>query len=98
MPLESAVVNRGHRLLRKRGAWYVKTTGVHLVGCPDTIACYKGYFIAIEWKRSGTAHRRQKQEVEIEKIRRAGGMAFFAWDLDELTRVMDWIDGVTAED
>lgn len=92
VPLESAVVARGHRLLKSRGAWFVKTTGVHMVGCPDTIACYKGYFIAIEWKRSGTANKRRAQEAQLQKITKAGGYGFFAWNMDELTRVMDTID------
>lgn len=85
---EREVVSRGHRLLKERGAWFVKTTGVHLAGCPDTVVCYQGVFIGIEWKASASADRRPAQEWQLEKIRRAGGVGGFVWTMEQLNELL----------
>lgn len=92
VPLEAARVRRGHNILKKRGAWFVKTTGIHLAGCPDSLVCYKGYFIGIEWKQSANANRRAAQYAQLEKIKRAGGFGIFCYDVEQLEELLDRID------
>lgn len=91
---ESAIVRRITKLLAKRGAWYVKTTGVSKVGCPDIIACYKGAFLAIECKSArGTTSR--KQNYELSCIREAGGLAIVA---SSVQPVADWLDAIDSQE
>lgn len=93
VPLESAVVRRITRLLDQRGAWYVKTTGVKKVGCPDLLVCYKGCFVALEVKRDKQGYgATPKQEHELLKIRQADGVAQVVWHEDQVIRILDWLD------
>jgi hypothetical protein len=92
VPLEAARVRRGHNILKRKGAWFVKTTGIHMAGCPDTLVCYKGYFIGIEWKQSSNARRRATQHAQLEKIKRAGGYGMFCWDVKDLEALLERID------
>lgn len=94
VPLEAAVVRRIMRLLKKRGAWFIKTTGVSKVGCPDIIACYNGRFLAIECKSAvGTTSR--KQDYELYCIKDSGGVAIVASTVDQVERAMDAMDAET---
>lgn len=48
-------------------------------GVSDTLICYKGYYIAVEFKMPGdkpTAY----QEAFIEQVKHAGGIAFWSSD------------------
>lgn len=91
MPLEAAVVRRIQRLLTSRGAWFVKTTGVSKVGCPDLIACYKGAFFAIECK-SARGHTSRKQDYELHRIKDSGGYAIVASTTFEVEQILNTID------
>jgi Holliday junction resolvase len=79
--------------LRKRGAWVAKyPAGPHgTIGTPDLLACYRGYFLAIECK----ARREEPttmQQRQLDLIREAGGIAIVAWpglDLDHLLDAFD---------
>lgn len=79
--------------LRKRGAWVVKyPAGPHgTIGTPDLLACYRGYFLAIECK----ARREEPtpmQQRQLDSIREADGLAIVAWpgvDLDALLLAID---------
>ena len=90
---EAAVQDRIHRVLKRRGAWFVKThgTGVGRVGLPDDLACYRGRFLAIEVKQPGGKPTRL-QAHELGRIRRAGGVALVATSPKEVERVLDDID------
>lgn len=93
VPLESAVVRRICKLLDSRGAWYVKTTGVRKVGCPDLLCCYRGRFLAIEVKRAATGYgATPRQEHEIKKICDAGGIAIVAWHERQVEKILNSID------
>jgi len=48
--------------------------GFGRAGVPDIIGCYKGYFFAIECK-AGSNTTTALQDRELEKIRKAGGVA-----------------------
>jgi Holliday junction resolvase len=95
VPLENAVVLRIQRLLVSRGAWFVKSTGVRKVGCPDLLCCYKGRFVAIEVKRqdprTASYGVTKKQELELQKINDAGGYALVAWTVEQVAAVLDEI-------
>lgn len=93
---ESAVVNRIIRHLVIRGAWCVKTTGVGKVGCPDIVACYRGYFIGIEVKRedNGAYGVTKKQQFEIDKIRLAGGVSLATSKVSDVNEQLDLIDAI----
>lgn len=91
IPLESAVVRRIMRVLDARGAWYIKTTGVSKVGCPDIIACYKGQFVAIEVKRPGGTTTR-KQDHELRSIAGADGYACIAYSELQVEDLLDLVD------
>lgn len=59
-------------------------------GISDILACYKGYFIAIEVKRKG-AKPTPEQLGFLDEVRRAGGFAIWTDNLDD---VIEMIDGI----
>jgi Holliday junction resolvase len=77
-----------------RGAWFAKTTGISLVGCPDIIACYKGRFLAFEVKRErdGAYGATTKQLHELSRIEKADGISLVVWDVEQVRLVLDDID------
>lgn len=93
-PLEVAVVRSICALLARRGAWFVKTTGVGLAGCPDLLACYRGYFIALEVKReeNGKYGATTKQAHELRMVRRAGGYSLVVSNARQVKELLDEID------
>jgi Holliday junction resolvase len=99
IPLEAAVVRRITRLLDARGAWWVKTTGVSKVGCPDLLVCYRGRFLAIEVKRSveSSYQLTPKQQHELRKIRKADGHAYVAYSEDDVKLVLAEVDAATEQ-
>jgi Holliday junction resolvase len=90
-PLESSVTQRIVKYLKAQGAWQIKSTGVSLVGCPDIICCYQGRFVALEVKREkdGKYGATSKQLHEIDRIRRAGGIAEVVSSVDEVAVLID---------
>lgn len=91
---ENAVVASIVKLLKEYGAWFVKTTGVSLVGCPDLLVCYRGHFIALEVKRehNGEYGVTRKQAHEIIRLERAGATACVVASRIEVKRILDVID------
>lgn len=61
------------------------------VGVPDLLMCANGKFIAIEVKTE-TGKLSKMQEIEINKIRKAGGMAvvIYGKDKDLLDMVIEY--------
>lgn len=94
-PLEAAIVIRIMRLLKDKGAWAIKTTGVSKVGCPDIVACYKGRFIAIEVKRPQIGVVTKKQWHEITAIQAASGYAIVADNVNAVREILNIIDNAT---
>lgn len=92
IPLESAVVFSIQRLLVKRGAWWVKTSGVAKVGCPDLLCCYRGVFLAVECKRPQLGVVSPKQKHELAKINEAGGFAIVATHKSDVEKALRLID------
>lgn len=85
-PRENSVVKAIGKYLDSLGCWWIKTTGVSCVGCPDIICCYQGYFVAIEVKREhdGAYGVTRKQQHELSKIARAGGCSLVAASVDDV--------------
>ena len=95
MAEEKKLETRLKKILKDRGAWYLKTfsDGVQRAGVPDLLVCYRGHFIGIEVK-SERGKPTQLQLIEIREIKKAGGYAFVIRpsNLDELVEFLDKID------
>jgi len=63
-------------LLKEMGAYnfFSVMSGYGRSGIPDIVGCYNGYFFAIECK-AGDNKTTALQELELQKIRDAGGIA-----------------------
>jgi len=71
------------RRLRECGVYVVKTVAASRAGTPDLLACIGGRFVGIEVKRPGKKAT-PLQELHLEEIRDAGGVAFIAHGFDEV--------------
>lgn len=86
---EKQIENQIKRYLDSIGSWHIKTHGnmFSRAGTPDVVACVNGRFVAIEVKQPGGVIS-ALQAAHIELIRKAGGIAFVAYSLDEVKRVL----------
>ena len=74
--------------LTKEGYYTVKTIVSNKKGVPDILACSPtGQFVAIEVK-FGRNKPSKLQEYNIAQIKKAGGIAFVAWDLETVTNLL----------
>lgn len=95
MQPEYRIVQNIKKLIKSRGGWCVKIHGgpYQDTGTPDILACYKGRFIAVEVKTArGVA--RPEQRVAQRAITSAGGYAMITHLAEEVTSVLDAIDGL----
>ena len=64
--------------------WFAKIQQVVIRGTPDFVVCLNGYFIALELKSSPKAKISAMQEFVIDRIHKAGGVAYVVhpdnWD------------------
>ncbi len=76
MTPEAKVKAKVVKTLKERGVYYFYpvTGGFGRSGIPDIICCVKGKFLAIECK-AGKNKPTPLQEMEMQKIRAAGGIA-----------------------
>ena len=84
---EKTIERQIRNYLTRIGAWHIKTHGNMFshAGTPDILACVKGRFIAIEVKRpKGVISELQKANIEL--IKRAGGVAFIAYSVEDVER------------
>ena len=81
------------KAIRARGGWLVKThTGRHQAnGTPDVLACYRGYFLAVEVKRPGGKPTKIQRHT-IGLIVEAGGEAVVADKVEIVVNALDRID------
>lgn len=84
---EQSVQSKCLRYLDSIGAYTVKVISATRSGVPDTIICLKGKFIAFEFK-SEYGKPTPLQELNIKKIREAGGKAYLVRSLDELKLII----------
>jgi len=76
MTPEKKVKDKVAKVLKQLGAYYFfpATGGYWRSGVPDIVGCYNGKFFGIECK-AGKNTTTALQELELEKIRKAGGIA-----------------------
>ena len=98
MTPEGRVKKQVTDILRKVGAWWFMPvqTGYGKAGVPDILACYKGRFIAIETKATQANKPTKLQEIQLDGISKAGGLALVihAGNIEEL---VDALGGVDAD-
>lgn len=95
MQPEYRIVQNIKKLIRARGGWCVKIHGgpYQDAGTPDILACYKGYFIAIEVKTArGVA--RPEQKITQRAITGSGGYALITHLIGDVADVLNKIDRI----
>jgi hypothetical protein len=78
--------------LKARGIWFYMPVqnGMGVVGIPDIIGCWNGWFIAIETKAKGKkAGVTPNQANRLKEIRAAKGLALVIDDVEELIIILD---------
>lgn len=93
--LESEITRQIHALLKRRGAWYMKIVAHprQKTGVPDTLACYRGLFVAIESKQPG-CYPSKIQRAVLEDVVNAGGIATVARSVEDVMVLLDAVDAV----
>ena len=70
------------------GLWFYHPADRWIVGIPDFLICYRGWFIAIELKREGK-FLNKIQEYILEKIKEAGGKGGVARNVEEVKGIIE---------
>jgi len=92
---ESRLVAKIKDLIRGRGGYAFKVHGSVYVaaGTPDLLVCYRGLFLGLEVKTPSTqGNVSEKQEFELKKIQRAGGITAVVWSTAQVITILDGID------
>ncbi len=91
MTPEGAVKVRVKAWLKSRGVWYFMpaNNGMGKSGIPDFICCVDGRMLAIETKAPGRrTNTTAMQDMQLEAIRAAGGIALVIDDVSQLEGVL----------
>jgi Holliday junction resolvase len=98
MTPEAKVKAKVVKTLKERGVYYFYpvTGGFGRSGIPDIICCVKGKFLAIECK-AGKNKPTPLQEMEMQKIRAAGGVAMVVNETNtqDVVIILDMLIGDT---
>ena len=100
MKNESQLTSQIKNLLKSKGAYCEKIFGggYQASGIPDILCCYRGYFLAIEIKSpTGKGRASDIQKLKIKAIRDAGGVAFITDNIEDVERVLKFIDDGNLE-
>ena len=100
MKNESQLTSQIKNLLKSKGAYCEKIFGggYQASGIPDILCCYRGYFLAIEVKSpTGKGRASDVQKLKIKAIRDAGGVAFITDNIEDVERVLKFIDDGNIE-
>ena len=100
MKNESQLTSQIENLLKSKGAYCEKIFGggYQASGIPDILCCYRGYFLAIEVKSpTGKGRASDIQKLKIKAIRDAGGVAFITDNIEDVERVLKFIDDGNLE-
>lgn len=86
---ESTFQRKAIEQLRARGCYVFKPVGslAQQRGTPDLLICYQGLFVGAELKVEGRKPSKL-QELELSKIRNAGGIADAVWSIEELEQLL----------
>lgn len=74
------------------GVWFLKVVGsaTQASGVPDIIMCINGHFVAVELKRpDGKGRVSDIQEAQIERIKRAKGVAEVVDSFDDFKALVE---------
>lgn len=87
---EAALVRATEAELKRRGCWYVNNhgSGAGRNGTPDFSVIHRGRGGVIETK-SPRGRLTPLQEYELGRVRRAGGFAIVARDVDDVRNGLD---------
>lgn len=88
--LEKIITNKILKFLKAQPccfAWKTHGDNFSQAGIPDIICCYFGKFVAFEVK-TPKGKLSKLQEITIEKIRKAQGMAFKVTSLEEVKKIL----------
>lgn len=107
MTPEAKVKDKVKKLLKDRKAWFYMPVqnGMGKVGIPDFIGTYRGLFFAIETKapnKNPTTEEQRwnkataNQQMRIEEIRNAGGVAIVADDVEQVHMMLETMDAIRA--
>lgn len=91
--MEADLKKKIKRLIEDRGGFWsaVKGGEYSKPGDPDIIACYRGYFIAIEGKSADGSPSEEQEDCRL-WIVEAGGIHIYAYNLDVVRSTLDLID------
>lgn len=91
-PLESAFQKKVIDYIDSRGGYKIKihVSSYQTEGEPDVVCCYRGRFCAFELKQGSTLS--DLQEIKLELIREAGGIALEVKTIEDIAKVFDAID------
>lgn len=90
---EAKVKARIRDLLRAKNIWFCTPIGATYGagGVPDFICCWCGLFLAIEAKAPRKENTvRPLQQMQIDAIRAAGGLAVVVSDIEQLRSLIDY--------
>lgn len=79
--MEKKLQSKIIKFLKEQGCYVIKTQagpGVP-VGCPDIIALYKRYWIAIEVKASAAAPFQMGQQMTLQRLEQANSFVYIAF-------------------
>lgn len=89
---EGKVKDAVKKELKKRGIWYYMPVqnGMGVVGIPDLIGCWDGWFVAIETKAPGKMNNvTANQKLRLNEIEKAKGLALVIDDVKVLRVILD---------
>lgn len=92
---ETRIQRAIQQMVKERGGFIFKVHGSELmmVGLPDLISCYCGYFIAFEVK-TATGKVSPAQRLRMRQIMGASGIVVVARSVSDASKVLDAIDHV----
>lgn len=76
--------------------FFPATGGYGRNGVPDIVGCLRGRFFSIEVKAAGK-YPTLLQERELDRIELAGGLAFMCVGAEDIPRVLNALEGASAE-
>ena len=85
---EAAVARECDRVLKDKRIYFINTNGTSRVGHPDRIACIKGNFVSIEYKRPYGGVQSDMQKIIEAEIKKNLGEYHIVTSKEELTEVI----------
>lgn len=95
MANESKIQKEILDFLKQHGFWAINIVGgvTQKRGTPDILACVQGLFVALEVKDpTGNHPVTSAQQINLRKIRSAGGIGAVVTSVDEVRRIMESIN------